>query len=146
MRLIIRGKKKENINKFFQWIIYMIGYTIVLIITSFIFDSMYIDKEKFLIYAFIINLIIYLLNKTIKPILFRLTIPITGITLGLFYPFLNLFILKITDWLLQEHFELCNFWITLVIAIFLSIMNLLMEGMILKPIIRRIKKEGETIE
>ncbi|MBO5138080.1 MAG: phage holin family protein [Bacilli bacterium] len=118
----------------------MIGYTIVLIITSFLFKDMYIDKEHFLFYSFIIVLIIYLLNNTIKPILFKITIPITGITLGLFYPFLNLFILKLADWLLGSHFDLKNFWITLIIAIFLSVMNILMEGIIIKPLIKRIKK------
>lgn len=146
MRLVIREKNKVRVNRFLEWLLYMFGYTIVLIITSFLFDSMYIDKEHFLIYSFVITLIIYLLNKTVKPILFTLTIPITGITLGLFYPFLNLFILKITDWLLRGYFDLHNFWIALIIAIFLSVMNFLMEGLIIKPIIRRIKKEGETFE
>ena len=36
--------------------------------------------------------LLFILNKTIKPLLFYLTIPITGITLGLFYPFINLII------------------------------------------------------
>lgn len=133
-------KNKVHINKFLEWLLYMVGYTIVLIITSFLFKDMYIDKEHFIFYSFIIVLIIYLLNNTIKPILFNLTIPITGITLGLFYPFLNLFILKLADWLLGSHFDLTNFWITLIIAIFLSVMNILMEGIIIKPLIKRIKK------
>lgn len=140
MHLIVIEKNKVRINRFIEWLLYMIGYTIVLIITSFLFKDMYIDKRHFLFYSFIIILIIYLLNNTIKPILFKLTIPITGITLGLFYPFLNLFILKLTDWLLGSHFDLKNFWITLIIAIFLSIMNILMEGIIIKPLIRRLKK------
>lgn len=140
LHLIVIEKNKVRINRFIEWLLYMIGYTIVLIITSFLFKDMYIDKRHFLFYSFIIILIIYLLNNTIKPILFKLTIPITGITLGLFYPFLNLFILKLTDWLLGSHFDLKNFWITLIIAIFLSIMNILMEGIIIKPLIRRLKK------
>lgn len=140
MSLIVIEKNKVHINKFLEWLLYMIGYTIVLIITSFLFKDMYIDKEHFLFYSFIIVLIIYLLNNTIKPILFKITIPITGITLGLFYPFLNLFILKLADWLLGSHFDLKNFWITLIIAIFLSVMNILMEGIIIKPLIKRIKK------
>lgn len=146
LHLVIREKNKIRINRFLEWLIYMFGYTIVLIVTSFLFDSMYIDSKHFLIYSFIINLIIYLLNKTVKPILFNLTIPITGITLGLFYPFLNLFILKLTDWLLRDHFNLENFWIALIIAIFLSVMNFFMEGLIIKPIIKKIKKEGDKVE
>lgn len=142
MRLIIIEKNKVRINRFLEWLLYMIGYTLVLIITSFLFKDMYIDKDHFIIYSFIIILILYLLNHTVKPILFNLTIPITGITLGLFYPFLNMFILKLTDWLLGNHFNLKNFWITLIIAIFLSIMNILMEGLVIKPLIRKIKRRG----
>ena len=80
------------------------------------------DKSKFRI--------IYILNKTIKPILVTLTIPITGLTLGLFYPFINLFILKLVDWMLGEHFQLYNFWIALLVSILLSIINIIMDHII----------------
>ena len=86
-------------------------------------------------------LIIYLLNKTIKPVLITLTIPITGLTLGLFYPFINLFILKLVDWILGPHFELDNIYIALLVAIILSIMNFIMEE-IIKTIIKKVKKHG----
>ena len=41
------------------------------------------------------TLIISILNITIKPVLFVLTLPITTLTLGIFYPFINVIILKI---------------------------------------------------
>ena len=41
------------------------------------------------------KILIYILNKTVKPILFKLTLPITGITLGLFYFVNNMIILKV---------------------------------------------------
>ena len=34
-------------------------------------------------------LIIFILNRTIKPLLVFLTLPLTAITLGLFYPLIN---------------------------------------------------------
>ena len=92
MKLIIKEKNVTRINKVIEWLIYMIGYTLVLILVSSMFKSVYIDKDHFLIYAILIELVLYVLNKTLKPILFTITIPITGITLGLFYPFINLFI------------------------------------------------------
>lgn len=143
MNLIIKEKGKIHFNKLLDWLLYLFFYTITLILVSLIFKSMYIDKEHFYIYSFLIVLIIYILNKTIKPILVRLTIPITGLTLGLFYPFINLFILKLTDWILGSHFDLENFWIALIISILLSSCNFLIEGLIVRPIIRKLSKEGE---
>ena len=69
-------------------------------------------------------------NKTIKPILVTLTIPITGLTLGLFYPFINVLILKITDWILGNHFEINNLLVALLFAILLSISNFISNEII----------------
>lgn len=146
MDLIIKEKGKMRINKFLDWLIYIFFYTLTLILVSKIFKSMYIEKEHFFLYSFLIVVIVYILNKTIKPILVRLTIPITGLTLGLFYPFINLFILKLTDWILGSHFDLENFWIALIISILLSTCNFLVEGLIIKPIIKVFKKEGDFCE
>ena len=80
-------------------------------------------------------------NKTIKPILVTLTIPITGLKLGLFYPFINVFILKLVDWLLGPHFQVSNIWIALLASILLSITNFIAEQ-ILKKIVGKVKKHG----
>jgi putative membrane protein len=130
MKLVIKDKNKTRINRLFDWVIHMIGYILVFIgVTSF-FKSIYIDSDHLIIWSSIIVLIIYILNKTVKPILVTLTIPITGLTLGLFYPFINLFILKLTDWILGKHFQLYNIWIALLVSILLSIINLIMDGII----------------
>ncbi|MBQ9019607.1 MAG: phage holin family protein [Bacilli bacterium] len=139
MQLVIKDKNKLRINRLFDWLIHMIGYTIVFIgVTSF-FSSIYIDNNHLIIWSAIIVLIIYILNKTIKPILVTLTIPITGITLGLFYPFINLFILKLVDWILGKHFQLYDIWIALLVAILLSVINFIMDR-IIKKIIGKVKK------
>ena len=138
MKLIIKEKNVTRINKVIEWLIYMIGYTLVLILVSSMFKSVYIDKDHFLIYAILIELVLYVLNKTLKPILFTITIPITGITLGLFYPFINLFILKLADWIFGSHFQLENVYIAFFVAILISIMNLIVEGLI-GSIIKKVK-------
>lgn len=138
MKLIIKEKNVTRINKVIEWLIYMIGYTLVLILVSSMFKSVYIDKDHFLIYAILIELVLYVLNKTLKPILFTITIPITGITLGLFYPFINLFILKLADWIFGTHFQLENIYIAFFVAILISIMNLIVEGLI-GSIIKKVK-------
>ena len=144
MKLIIKGKNSERLNHLLDWLIYMAGYTLVFILVTNMFESIYIDIDHSFIYSILIVLILYVLNKTIKPALVTLTIPITGITLGLFYPFINLFILKLVDWILRSHFELENIWIALLVAILLSTMNFIMEELIIKPIIKRVKKNGKS--
>ena len=138
MRLVIQEKNKYRINRLIEWILYMIGYTLVFILITSLFKTIQI-KQPFLFWSSIIVLIIYILNKTIKPLLVTLTIPITGLTLGLFYPCINLFILKLVDWILWKNFEIKNIWIGLLVAILLSITNFIMEEFI-KKIIKKVKK------
>lgn len=132
-------KKTRKINRLIDWILHMIGYIIVFIVVTSFFKSIYIDSDHLIIWSSIIVLVIYILNKTVKPILVTLTIPITGLTLGLFYPFINLFILKLVDWILGKHFQLYNFWIALLVSILLSIINLIMDS-IIKHLIEGVRK------
>lgn len=131
---------KGSIINGIDWFIYMLGYTLVFLLASFLFETFYIDTSCFGLFAFIAVIIVYILNKTIKPILVTLTLPITGLTLGLFYFVINVFILKITDWILGNHFDLGTTIYAFFIAVFISVMNLLMEGIVIKPLIRRLKK------
>ena len=122
--------KQSKLSKFIDWVLHMAGYTLVFIFVTSFFKSIYIDSDHLIIWSAIIVLVIYILNKTVKPILVTLTIPITGLTLGLFYPFINLFILKLVDWILGKHFQLYNFWIALLVSILLSIINIIMDKII----------------
>lgn len=124
------AKNIRRINRLIDWLLHMVGYTIVFILVTSFFKSIYIDSDHLIIWSAIIVLVIYILNKTVKPILVTLTIPITGLTLGLFYPFINLFILKLVDWILGKHFQLYNFWIALLVSILLSIINIIMDKII----------------
>ncbi len=141
MHLSIKDTKKIRAIKIIDWLLYMIGYTLVFIFVTSFFKSIYIDTHNTIIWSIIIVLVTYILNKTIKPILVTLTIPITGITLGLFYPCINVFILKLTDWILGNHFEVKNLYIALFVAILLSITNFIMERVI-KKIIIKVKSHG----
>ncbi len=142
MKVVTIGKDhKARINQGLEWLLYLVLYTLVFLGVSTFFDSFYVDMSYYGLYGLIAVLIISILNKTIKPILVTLTIPITGVTLGLFYPCINLFILKLTDWILGSHFNLENIWIAFIIAILIAIMNILVEGLIIKPILRRFQHE-----
>ena len=82
-------------NKVVEWLIYMIGYAIVLITVSKLFQSFTINTSHFGIYAFLAAIIIYILNQTVKPLINYITIPLTIITWGMLYPLSNVIILYI---------------------------------------------------
>ena len=115
MDLIVKEKNKLRINKAVDWLLYMFGYTVVFILVTSLFKTIYIDSDHLIIWSAIIVITLYVLNKTIKPILVTLTIPITGVTLGLFYPCINVIILKMVDWILGPHFEVKNLLIAFLI-------------------------------
>ena len=130
--------KKDN-NKFviISSFIHIIIYALILIVISKVLNTIVISKSYYGIYAVLSATIIYTLNKTIKPTLFRITIPITGITLGLFYPCINVLILKITDFILGNNFNTNGIISLFLTAILISIMNILMEKMVINKIIRK---------
>ena len=138
-----KEEKKSNFtrliqNKFFEWLLYMIGYAIVLMIVSALFNkSFYISNAYYGIYYLLSAIIIYILNQTIKPLLFYITLPLTALTFGLFYPILNVIILYLADFILGKNFKIDGFIIPFIIAIIISLLNIIMEGMFIKPIINK---------
>lgn len=140
LAIIDKTTNKFRINRFVDWLIYMVAYSFVLLAVCMIFKkTIHIDEHYFGLWFFIANVIIYILNKTIKPILIWLTIPLTGITLGLFYPFINVFILNIADFILGAHFEIRGLFMSFIVAILISLMNALMDTLIVEPFLRRQK-------
>lgn len=152
MKVIIVDDKKEknkrttssspnnieyHLNVAIEWIIYMFGYALVLIITSNLFRSLYVEN---IFYGLLAAIIIYILNKTVKPILVTLTLPLIGMSLGLFYFVINVIILLIVNLILGKHFYLTGFLSPFIVSIFISLMNVLMENLIIKPLIERCKK------
>ncbi len=133
---------KNRVIKLLDWLLHFLSYAVVLIFVSTYFKSFTIDDKHLYLYGLLATFIIFILNKTIKPILFKLTIPLTGLTLGLFYPVINVFILKLCDWILGPFFQIKGTFVVFLLAILISIMNLLIENIIIKPIIRRLKKNG----
>lgn len=135
---------KIKLDNILDWIAHFISYAIILVIVATFFDSFVIDDTNLYLYGILATFIIFILNKTIKPILFYLTIPLTGITLGLFYPCINVIILKLTEWILGSHFEITGVLTTFLLAILISVMNILVDNIIIKPFMRRIRKNGKS--
>lgn len=141
MKIVVIDEKKSpkiHINRFIDWLIHMVAYALILIVASIIFKkTIYIDNGYFGLWGLFAAIIIYLLNKTVKPIIVWLTLPITGLTLGLFYPFINVFVLHVTDWILGSHFEINGIFFAFIVAVLISLMNILMDILIIEPILKR---------
>lgn len=138
MNLEIKGIKK-SINKVLDWLIHIIAYGLILMLMTVIFPkSFYINYKYFGFYALLISIIIYILNKAVKPIIVFLTLPITGLTLGIFYPFINLFILFIVSLIFGKNFEMHGFFMSLLVSILISIIHFVINELILKKILRKI--------
>jgi putative membrane protein len=63
-----------------------------------------------------------LVNSFIKPILTLLSIPFIVVTLGLFYFLINILMLYLTDWIVDD-FEIESFWWAVLAAIIVSFVN-----------------------
>lgn len=142
MKLVVttKGKNAVRVNRFFEFVVYIITYTIAFLLSDMIFDSFLISNNYTSLFALLSVGIIYLLDKIVKPILITLTMPLTGLTFGLFYFVINTIILKITDWIMGPRLNFTDIWILFFIAIVISFINFFIENFIVKPLIRKAKK------
>lgn len=131
-------KYQTYIKGFLDWAINLIAYGMILIFLSTLFKkTIYIDPQHYWFWGMTVSFIIYILNKTIKPLLVWLTLPITGLTIGLFYPFINVFILKLVELITFGHFRIQGLWMPFIVAICISCINFGVSELILTPIFRK---------
>lgn len=112
----------------------IVCYALILMMASSVFNNIYVENVW---YALLASAIISLLNLTIKPFLIYITLPLTIITLGIFYPVVNIIVLKLASILMSGHFVIEGWFTPFFIAIFISIMKILFEIFIIKPIVER---------
>lgn len=74
--------------------------------------------------AFVVSVVIGLLNAFVRPILVFLTFPFTVVTLGLFLLVINAFLVIIADEIVPG-FTVANFWWALLFSILVSGIKLL---------------------
>lgn len=128
---VIKNKKRESKNVIIELILNLVCNTLVLMLASSLFESFEITSIG---YAFLGAIIISLLNMTIKPLLVYLSLPMIFVTFGLFYPFTNVFILKITSLILGDNFIVAGWIIPFFVALFISFMNMLFYRIIILPV------------
>lgn len=129
---------KKSLQQFLEWMIYMVGYALILISVSVLFkNTIQIDNKYFGFWSLLAAICINILNRTIKPVIVKLTIPIIALTLGIFYPFINVFILYIVDFCLGSHFSVNGIFMTCLVAILISVMNMILDHIVMKPLFRK---------
>ncbi len=72
--------------------------------------------------AFVVAILMALLNSFVKPLLIFLTFPVTLITLGLFILVINAFLIWLAGQLIKD-FKVNGFWPALFMGIFISLAN-----------------------
>ena len=137
MKLVTKGK----FNVILEFLLYAVLYTAAFMAVENMFKSFEINSDYKVVIAFIAIVVIYVLEKVLKPILVTISTPITGITFGLFYFVINAFILKLTDWIMGPKLDFTDIWVLFFISIILALLNLLIEKLIIEPIIRKANKK-----
>ena len=101
--------KHKTISNILDWLISIVCYALILLLATLVFKkTLIIDNSLYGLWFLIASIIIYFLNKLVKPILVWMTLPLTGLTMGIFYPFVNVRSKGITNCLSNYIHHCCN--------------------------------------
>ncbi len=129
---MIYSKDKSFKYIILEYTLTLIINSIVLILASKIFKGFYIQSFG---YAIITSLVISLLSSTVKPFLNLIFLPVTVITTGIFYPFINVIILKLASLIMGDAFVVEGWILPFFIALFISFTTLILDKLITKNMI-----------
>ena len=102
--------------------------TIAALIAAYLLSGVAING---IVTAFVVAIVLALLNTFIKPLLVILTIPITLVTLGLFLLVINIIIIKLAA-ALVDGFEVSSWWAALLFSLIVSVVSYVLEGLFSK--------------
>lgn len=134
-KIYINRKEVKNYNKkdeAITMLLELLVSAVTLMLASAIFKGFYVEN---ILYALLTALLISVLNVCIKPILIYLTLPITILTWGLFYPIINVIILKLASVLMGDAFVVKGWILPFFIAIFISIVTPMLHKIFISPFI-----------
>ena len=83
--------------------------------------------------AILASIVLAIANMLVRPILVIFTLPATVLTLGLFLFVVNALMLLLTNKIMGDGFIIESFGTALLIAVFMSILNLILNSTVLKP-------------
>lgn len=103
----------------FHWLV----STIAILVAAYLIPGV----EVTLLGAFVLAIVLALINLFIKPVLSLLTLPLTIITLGLFSLVLNALLVLLAS-LIVPGFSIHGFWDAFIFSIIISLINALFNG------------------
>ena len=110
------------------FILTWIGNSAAIWLVAYFFDSVSISSWQT---AFVAGLVLAIINAIVRPILVVLTLPITIVTLGLFYFVVTAICLVITSKLV-DGFAVHGFFMAIITSIVISIFSAIIQS-VLKP-------------
>mgnify|MGYP003571323468 CR=1 FL=1 len=116
-----------------EWFLTLLINAFALYLASKIFKGFYVESY---LCAIVASIVIMLLNKTIKPLLKILTLPITVISLGILYPIVDTIILKIAGLIMGDCFIAEGWFVPFIVAIFIGSVTVLLDATITKVVVR----------
>ena len=110
-----------------NFIVKLILSTIAVLITAWLLPGVSIEGNSFFT-AFMLAIVLAFLNAILKPVLVFLTIPVTILTLGLFYLVINAVIIIFAEQLVHG-FHVKGFFTALLFSIVLSLVSSVLDGL-----------------
>lgn len=108
-----------------NFLVRMLLSAIAVLLVSYLLPGVGVDS---FLTAFILAVLLTLLNLLVKPLLVLLTIPLTVLTLGLFLLVINAVIILLADELVSG-FYVDGFWWALLFSLLLSLTNSLLADL-----------------
>lgn len=100
--------------------------TLAALAVAYLLKGVHIDN---FLTAFILSLVLAILNTFVKPILILLTLPITFLTFGLFLLVINVLMIKWTASIV-DGFSVDGWWSALLFSLLLSIFTSVIESLV----------------
>ena len=122
-------------------IIYIFLYSLTFYICGALFKLFYINKTYVYVISILAGILIYLFNRIIMPLLNHFTLPLTGLTFGLFYFVNNGIILKLVELVLNQNVRFSNLVNLLIISVVITIITFIIEELFVKPFLKVINYE-----
>lgn len=121
-----------------RWLSSILVNSLVLIVVAGYFESFHLEGIGA---AIIASFILSILNVIVKPILVLLTLPVTMLSLGLFLFVINAITLWMTQSIMGDSFVIESFGMAVLAAIMISVLNLLIQKVIVEPLSEKKKNK-----
>ena len=109
-----------------NFLVNMLISAIAVAISAFLIPGIRVDG---FFEAIVFSVVLALLNRVVKPVLVILTLPITLLTLGIFYLIINVLMVYLAAWIVSPGFEVSSLLSAILFSIVLSIVNTILDSM-----------------